>query len=1021
VKKENAKFNFVKNEKDMLSYWKKEDVLKKVKERNKGKQKYNFIDGPITANAPMCLHHAWGRTLKDAYNRFNSLMGRDVYYQYGFDAQGMWVEVEVEKLLGLNGKQEIAKYGIANFTEKCIERVNFFKNMQTEQSKILLQLGDWENSYITNSDKNIETIWHFLKVCNDKGMLKQSYKSMPWCPRCGTSLSEHEMSGSYKERTHKAVFVKAKLTNGERIIVWTTTPWTLSANVAIAVHPKLNYGLCKIKSDKSLVYVCESALKILGDDLTEVVKLVSGAELCGREYEPFLKLKKQNFTHRIITWEEVGADDGSGAVHIAPGCGAEDFELGKKLGLTPIIPVNEAGEFENDFEWLAGYNTANCEEVIFNNLKENDTYYKVHSHTHNYPFCWRCKTDVIFRLVAGWDIATDGIRHALLKANKTVNWEPEFMEKAMTQWLTDMGDWNISRRRFYGLPLPFYPCSCGHLTIIGSKKELAEKAADKTKLQKIPHLHRPYIDEVEIKCGKCGKNVKRITEVGDCWLDAGIVPFSTREEFTPADLVLEMKEQVRLWFYSQLFMSVVLKGAAPYKRVVGHSTMLDEDGKKFSKTGPKKISIEDAVSKHGADILRWTFASSNPGLDMRFGGNMAEESQRKLLSIWNAYVFYNTYAVIDKPDVKNYTPQNLGLTDIWLIQITNKYITNTKKEYEDFKAHNVVKLTEDFAENITNFYIRVNRRRFWRGENDTDKLNAYWCLYNALHTICIAISPIVPAFAEYMWQAMDEAGLIMLTEFPTEIKIAESTKDVCGSIALVKNIISLGLTLRAEQQIAVKQPLNKLYVKTDKKLEAEFYEIIKEQVNVKEVEIVKSDNKFNTPYLIIDFKKAGAVLKNEVQVLKTVLGGLDSSEMAAAVTEYDKALPINIGRFKGLSRDLFERKLAPKTGFVITAGSGITVVLDTVRNSELIDEGISREIIRAFQVLRSESGLDIQDKITINIHTASEQIIKAVKSHEKRIMNEILATEIHFKMPCKGSKTLVINESEVTIDLAKVK
>lgn len=1003
MKKETTVFNFARN-------YEPQDILQKIKEKNKGKPKFNFLDGPITANAPMCLHHGWGRTLKDAYHRYQSLLGRDVDYIWGFDAQGMWVEVEVEKLLGLNDKQEIQKYGLDKFTEKCIERVNHFRQIQTEQSKIMEQLGDWDNSYITNSDKNITEIWRFLKICNDKKMLKQSYKTMPWCPRCGTSLSEHEMSGSYKERTHKAVFVKAKLVDkAERILVWTTTPWTLSANVAIAVNPEFTYCKCKVKSDANLLIVCEKRLKVLRDDLIEVVEKVKGADLVGLAYEPFLPLKKQDFPHQIVPWEDVDEVDGSGAVHIAPGCGAEDFALGQRLGLTPIIPVGENGVFGEEFEWLAGLSSSTCETAVFQKLQANNTLYYHHDHTHNYPYCWRCKTDVIFRLVSGYDIATDGIRKDLLKAANTVNWTPEFMGKSMRQWLTDMGDWNISRRRFYGLPLPFYPCQqCGHLNVIGSLAELRQRAVDPAKVDAIPHLHRPYIDTVDIYCEKCHAPVNRVADVGDCWLDAGIAPFSTKPkgEFK-ADMVLEMKEQIRLWFYAQLFMSVTMTGEAPYKNVVGHSTMVDEDGKKFSKTGPKKISIEDAAKKYGVDVLRWVFAAANPTLDMRFGDTIAEDAKRRLLALWNAYVFYTTYAILDKPDVKNYQPQNLALSDIWLVQLTNKYIKQTREAYDAFKIHNVVKLTDEFVEDISNFYIRVNRRRFWKNGEDTDKLNAYWCLFNALRTIVIVIAPIVPSYAQYLWQNCFGEGEepVMLASYPTVFKLKEK-EDMIAHVDFVKEVISLGLSLRAENQIAIKQPLAKFYVKSPKVASLNmFADLIKEQLNVKQIEIVTDDDKFNVAYLTVNFKKAGAVLKNEVQKLKNALQNLP--KMAEYVQNFDANKNIEIAGFGALSPDLFEKKLAPKDGYVIAVSQDTTVVLDTTITDDLLLEGIARELIRSIQVERANQKFNIQDRIVLTIKAADEKTFTAAKAHQPRIMQEVLAVEMDV-VEGKGQNEILI-------------
>lgn len=1007
MKKETAVFNFSRN-------YEPDDILVRVKAKNQGKPKFNFLDGPVTANAPLCLHHGWGRTLKDAYNRYNSLIGKDVDYVWGFDAQGMWVEVEVEKLLGLNNKQEIAQYGVDKFTEKCIERVNYFKNHQTEQSKLFEQLGDWDNSYITNSDHNITSIWHFLKICHDKKMIKQSYKPMPWCPRCGTSLSEHEMSGSYKERTHKAVFVKAKLQGrNERIVVWTTTPWTLAANIAIAVNPEFTYCKCKVKSDENLLIVCEKQLKVLRDDLVEVVESVKGADLVGLVYEPFLNLKKQQFEHHIVPWDQVDEIDGSGAVHIAPGCGAEDFALGTKLNLQPIIiPVAENGKYYDDFEWLAGLSTVDCEPVVFEKLNENQTMYYHHDYTHNYPFCWRCKTDVIFRLVAGYDIATDGIRKDLLKAADTVNWTPEFMGKTMHQWLTDMGDWNISRRRFYGLPLPFYPCEkCGHLNVIDSREELRARAIDPAKVDALPHLHRPYIDEVKITCEKCHEPVARVTDVGDCWLDAGIAPFSTKPKGQfKADMVLEMKEQIRLWFYSQLFMSVVLTGEAPYKNVVGHSTIVDEDGKKFSKTGPRKIYIEDIAKQYGVDVLRYTFASTNPSLDLRFGDSIAEDAKRRLLALWNAYVFYTTYAMVDKPDVKNYQPENLSPIDIWLVQLTNQYIQATRDAYDQFKIHQVVKLTDDFVENITNFYIRVNRRRYWKNGEDCDKLNAYWCLFNALRSIVIVLTPIVPSYAQYLWQNCFGEGEepVMLASYPTVLKI-KTKLNLLEPVNLVKQIISLGLSLRAENQIAIKQPLAKVYVKTSQVDTVNmFATIIQEQLNVKQIEIVVDDNKFNVAFLTVNFKKAGAILKNRVQELKNALQ--NTKQMVELVASFDAGEKIQLDCFDPLPCELFERKLAPRAGFVITTTDDLTVVLDTTITDDLMLEGIARELIRSIQVERMNQKMDITDRIVVDLKTADAKTYTAASAHQPRIMREVLATEMHI-VEGKG-------ENEIHIRLA---
>lgn len=1008
MKKETTQFDFVKNEHSILKLWETGDVFGKMVKKNEGSKKhFRFLDGPITANASMAMHHVWGRSLKDAFIKYHTLRGYSCQYQNGFDAQGMWVEVEVEKMLGLNDKQAILKYGLGNFTEKCMERVRHFSDIQTRQSKRIGQIMDWDNSYFTNSDSNITSIWYFLKKCYEKGYLVQSYKSMPWCPRCGTSLSEHEMSGSYKELTHKAVFVQFKITKGKvfddlkqdvRMLVWTTTPWTLSSNVAIAVHPDMDYVVASVKSGNDLLVVGKDALKVLKKDLVAVIRELKGKDLVGAEYFPALKLKIQNFEHRIIAWDEVSATDGSGAVHIAPGCGAEDFELGKKLGLKQIVPIDEAGRFTDEFEYLQGIKTHECEQLIFDKLKENNALYYVHDFTHNYPFCWRCKTNVVFKLVSGWDIKTKEVKPLLLKAVDTVKWEPDFLKKSMVNWLENMGDWNISRRRFYGLPLPIYPCDCGEITVIGGLEELKQRAV---KWIDIPHLHRPYIDEIKIKC-KCGKEVARVSDVGDCWLDAGIAPFSTKKFFTdiefwkknfPSEMVLEMKEQIRLWFYSMLFMSVILEGKAPYERVVGYSTVLGEDGKKVSKTDPtRKITFDEQIDMFGADPARYVFASANPVNDMRFGPTMVEEARRKLIAFWNSYVFFNTYAVIDKPDIARHKPKNLDVTDIWLVERLNQYIETCTREYDEYKVHNVIIATEKFLDDLSNFYIRVNRRRFWKGENGEDKLNAYWALYNAIKTVTVVMAPITPFMCEYIWQSLvreiePKAGeFVMVTDFPKRVEYSGKTiKGIVEQVDFVKQIISLALRIRAAGQIKVKQPLRTMYIKiADKRDLSLFIDIIKDEVNVKQIEIVHDEDKFNVPYLVIDFKKAGAVLKGDVQKLKDELAGLSAAEMIEAA---------NKGTFKKYPADFFIKKLGKRPEFAAETEGDTTVVLDTSLDEQLVAEGLLRELVRGIQIARQEAGLDISARVKFKI-TAEKDLAELAKKNIDKIKQEVLATEI---------------------------
>ena len=1038
-------FDFIKNEHEVLKHWDKIGVFKKMVEKNKdSKGRYRHIDGPITANGSMCMHHVWGRTLKDAQIKYNTLKGRSCQYQNGFDAQGMWVEVEVEKLLGLNDKKAIMEYGLDNFTEKCIERVKFYSDMQTRQSIRLGQLMDWENSYFTNSDHNITSIWHFLKVCHQRGMLVKSYKSMPWCPRCGTSLSEHEMQGQYKELTHKSVFARCKLLTGKHkgaeLLIWTTTPWTLTANVAIAVNPEHEYVKVKVKSGSAPVILAkEAAKKVLKGDLVEVVSTFKGAELLDSTFNPPLNIDMQaGFDHRVIPWDAVDAKEGTGAVHIAPGCGSEDWELGKIHNLKTIVPIDEGGKFTSEFGELTDMSTVEAEESIFKMLVDNVTLYKVEDYTHNYPFCWRCKTNVVFRVVDGWDIATEELKPALLKAARSVKWQPSHIVKIMENWLENMGNWNISRRRFYGLPLPFYPCGCGRLTVVGSLAELKKLATDPEAVDKIPHLHRPYIDEIEISCPQCLTSVKRVPEVGDCWLDAGIVPFSTKGYFTdkaqfarnfPSEVAIEGNEQIRLWFYSMLFMSVVLEGRAPYEKIVGYCFMVNEDGSKFSKTGPNNIPFDKGIEQFGADATRYTMSAAPTAHEMRFGAGLVDASRRKLLGLYNSFMFFRTYFDIDKPNILAHAPKNLHVTDKWLIAALNKYVEVTDKAYSEHKLNLVVDATEEFIEDLSNFYIRTNRRRFWKGEGE-DRLNAYWVLYHAIKAVAIVMSPITPFVCESIWQGMTrivEKGApesIMLATYPEKMKISGVISDILDEVALVKEIASIAHSLRAREQIKVRRPVGKMFVKIagGKTTNlSQFREYLLDELNVKEMEVVTSDTQFNTPFLAVDFKKAGAVLKGEVQALKNALAALTDAEMKKVVQQFEKG-KVTIGKFKDLQSDLFEKKLKSRPEFVMETVGNITVVLDTTETQELRDEGTLRELIRTIQVARVDAGLEITDRISLGFAfgKGSDLVATVAKKFQSKIMEEVLATELIFG-EVKGGKKIKtdVDGQGITLTLKK--
>ena len=1035
MKKEQSMPNFIEMENHILKFWEKENCFNKMREQNQKTGKYfPFLDGPITANNEMKLHHVWNRALKDIMLKYKSMQGFDSCYQNGFDAQGLWVEVNVEKDLGLNDKKDILNYGMDKFVEQCIDRVNHFSGKIAEQSKRLGQWMDWENSYYTNSDENITTIWYFLKKCFEKGWLIEKYRPMPWCSHCGTSLSEHECADNYQDMEHMAVFFKLPIKDTNMsMLVWTTTPWTLSSNVAIAVNPELTYSVCKVKSDDRRIIVCSTALKCLKDDIVEVEKEIKGSELVGLEYETcFEELEEQQFAHKIVAWDMVDATEGSGAVHIAPGCGAEDFELGEKLGLPKVCPVDENGIFYKNFGFFAGKDTVSVADEVFEELKKRNKLYYTHKHKHRYPICWRCKRPLIFRLSKEWYLKADEIRPQLLQAVETVEWQPEFIKKRMVDWLNNMGDWNISRKRFYGLPLPFYRCEeCGKLTVVGSLDEF-KQLSSKEQVEALPHLHRPYIDDVEITCPHCHSKVKRVSEVGDCWLDAGITPFSTKKYFTdkeywqknfPVDCVIEMKEQIRLWFYSLLFMSVALENKAPYKKVIGFAMLVAEDGSKFSKSGPNNISFNDLVEKYGADVLRYIFAANNMQNDTRFGFNICDETRRKLLGLWNAYVFFNTYASLDNPNLADYKPNNLDITDKWLILYTNNFAKKSQENYEKHQYFQVIKDFESYIDDLSNWYIRTNRRRFWKSEEAEDKMNAYYSLYYALKTTIQIMAPITPFMCEYIWQNMvneiEKGSLtIMMGGFPDgELQVEDN--DLIFKTKQVREIIAIGQRLRNENQLKIKQPLKTMYLNVDERTQKAVYDyenVIKDELNIKNIVFEQDNTKFNDAYLQVNFKQAGSVLKGDVQKVRNTLLELSQDDMNKLVEMYNNG-NVSICGYDNLSSDLFVLCYKAKQDYVISTENNLTVVLDVTLDENLMLEGLSRELIRTIQVLRKESGFNIEQRIMLNIESQDETVNKVIETYKEKIISEVLVNTFGEIKDATTVNTVEIGGEQVTISL----
>ncbi len=1025
-----AKPDFIAQEREVLAAWESEDAFGVLKRQVAGMPMYRFVDGPVTANNPMGVHHAWGRTLKDVFIRYNVMNGHDCKFQNGFDCQGLWVEVEVEKQLGFKGKPDIEAHGLDKFSAACKARVNKFAGVISEQSKRLGQWMDWDNSYYTHHDSNIRGIWHFLKICADNGWLYQKGLPMPWCARCGTSLSEHEMAGSYKETSHLSIYGMVPLLAdpSRRLLIWTTTAWTLSSNVAAAVHPDLDYIEVKAEGWDHTLILCEGAKKVLAGTGAQIVKRFKGAELVGERYETFHPdfEAQAGVEHRVIPWDIVDASEGSGIVHIAPGCGKEDYELGQELGLPAIVPIDDNGHFVAGFGALVGKPAGPAAPEVVELLEDSGKLFKTEMYEHKYPVCWRCKEDLLFRLVDEWFISCDEIRPRMKIAAEAVKWKPAFMGARMQDWLDNMGDWCISRKRFWGLPLPFYVCECEHVNVIGSVDELRERAVDPALVDELPELHRPWIDGVKITCEKCEAVVERCVEVGDCWLDAGIVPYSTtgywddpeeHEKAYPIEWICEMREQVRLWFYSMLFMGVAISDRAPYEEVLAYERVVAQDGTMFAKTG-HMIRFDEAAEKMGADAMRWLYCRQPVTSDVRFGYSTGELAQRKLSGLWNIYSFYATYAVLDKPDAAApLDPEALTLSDQWLLARTAKMLQVATAGYDNYDTPAVTREVETYLDEVSNWYVRINRRRYWKSEDQADKAAAYGVLYRALKTTITVLAPITPFVTDAIWRNLvrsaeaDAPASVHHASWPEPE--ARVNAEIVGRTNLVRTAISLSLNLRERASLRIRQPLQTLFVvggaQAQEALKQQA-ETVKSELNVKDLVVSDGTASFMTPILKLDFKAAGPILRKDVGRVKGLVGSLDADAMAALVVAHASGGEVLIpGYDSPVPASILLREEIARAGVQVAAEAGLTVALDTEVSPSLEREGLARDLVRTIQVLRKDSGLDVSDRISLGLETASAELAFAINEHEQTIAEEVLAISID-RSPLSAASGTVLAE-----------
>ncbi len=975
----------------ILQFWQERGIFRRLTERNRGGPRFRFLDGPITANGPMGVHHAWGRTYKDLFQRYHAMLGHDQRYQNGFDCQGLWVEVEVEKELGFKSKKDIEALGIDKFIEKCRERVLRFSEIQTRQSVRLGQWMDWDNSYFTMSDENNYCIWHFLKRCHERGLIYEGKDVMPWCARCGTAVSDMEIATEgYRELTHKAVYLRLPVNRhgrteavserpeDEYLLVWTTTPWTLAANVATAVHPDLTY--VRARKDGAVYILAEPLLGVLGGG--EVVARTPGRDLVGLTYQgPFDELAPQRgVEHRVIVWNDVSAGEGTGIVHIAPGCGKEDFLLGREHGLAIIAPLEEDGTFRPEFDWLAGRDASSVAEDVFQSLGRKGMLFRVEDYRHRYPVCWRCGQELVFRLVDEWFIAMGPLREEIMASARQVRWIPEFGLERELDWLRNMADWCISKKRYWGLALPIFRCSCSWFDVVGSREELKSRAVSGWERFDGHTPHRPWVDQVQIACGKCGRPVSRIRDVGNPWLDAGIVPFSTTrylsdrgywQEWFPFDFITEsFPGQFRNWFYAILAMSTVLERCAPMKTVLGYATMKAEDGREMHKSWGNAIAVDDAVDRMGADVMRWMFVRQNPTQNLLFGYAGAREVERKLLTLWNVYSFFVTYASIDgfkpQPDPP---ADRLALLDRWILSRLNSLVKLVTERLDTYDAAAVPEAVEEFIEDLSVWYVRRSRRRFWKSSSDEDKAAAYQTLYTCLVTLTRLLAPIMPFLTEELYQNLvcsvdrESSESVHLAAWPTPDP-ALIDQDLEAEVALCRAVVSLGRAAREKAKLKVRQPLASALIQLSEPASQaaiqRHAESVREELNVRELRFGDTGHDFPADY-------------------------------------------------------------------VVAADSSLAVAIDTRLTPELEDEGLAREFVHRVQNLRKEAGFEVVDRVRLH-YRATPRLRQAVNAFADYIARETLALTLEDLAECDErlsepdiSRSVKVNREPAEVELRRVR
>ncbi len=1034
-KKVPTDLNFVAREKEVEKFWEDHEIFKKSMENRKGGETYPFYDGPPTANGKPHIGHVLTRVIKDMIPRYRTMKGYDVPRKAGWDTHGLPVELEVEKMLGLDGKEQIEEYGLEPFIKYCKESVWKYKGMWEDFSKTVGFWADMDDPYVTYENNFIESEWWALKKIWEKGLLYKGFKIVPYCPRCGTPLSSHEVAQGYKDVKERSAIVRFKVKGEDAyILAWTTTPWTLPSNVGLCVNPEETY--VKVQTGDYTYYMAEALCeKVLGEEYT-ILEKYTGKDLEYKEYEPLFDFVQPNKKAFYVTCDTyVTLTDGTGVVHIAPAFGEDDSKVGRKYDLPFVQLVNAAGEMTEETKW-AGTFCKKADPMILKDLEERGLLFSAPVFEHSYPHCWRCDTPLIYYARESWFIKMTDVKEDLIRNNNTINWIPESIGKGrFGDWLENVQDWGISRNRYWGTPLNVWECECGHQHSIGSIEEL--KSMSPNCPEEI-ELHRPYIDAVTITCPKCGEQMKRVPEVIDCWFDSGSMPFAQHhypfenqdlfEKQFPADFISEAVDQTRGWFYSLLAISTLIFNKAPYKNVIVLGHVQDENGQKMSKSKGNAVDPFDALDTYGADAIRWYFyVNSAPWLPNRFHGKAVMEGQRKFMgTLWNTYAFFVLYANIDEFDSTKYSLEydKLPVMDKWLLSKLNSLVGDVDAFLNGYQIPEAARALQDFVDDMSNWYVRRSRERFWARGMEQDKINAYMTLYTALVTVSKAAAPLIPFMTEEIYQNMvcsvDKSApeSIHLCDYPVSNK-AHIDKQLETDMDEVLKIVVMGRAARNTANLKNRQPIGQMFVKAPHALPIFYQEIIEEELNVKKVVFTDDVRDFTSYSFKPQLKTVGPKYGKQLGAIKKALGEVNGNEAMDTLNETGALTFTFDGTEVVLTKEDLLIDTAQTEGYVSEGDNTITVVLDTNLTPELLAEGFVRELISKIQTMRKEAGFEVMDHIRV-YSVGNEKIAGILKKHEEEVKSEVLAEDIILETPAGYVKEWNINGENVTLGVEKV-